>query len=111
MQELLGGALAVRPVGRLVVRGKVEPEWIGELVGGLLPHGARTAEWLDLSGRLVKAFGEGRFDDCRDCADRLEREFGDSALAAVYRASILECSTPAGTPVDGFDGAIRLRDK
>lgn len=111
VRELMGEGITVRPLGRIIVQGKVEPEWIGELIGDRKPHGDKTADWIALSEALTSEYAKGDFAGAEACADRLEREFSDSALAAVYRASILENRGPDGGPREGFDSAIRLSQK
>lgn len=117
VRELAGedGGLVWRPVGRLLVVGKHEPEEVFELVAGAGDHGprgARTGEWIGLTRGAVEAYYKAEFDECLDGWDRLEREFGPSPLAEAYRRSVqLWRAREWGGAPPGFDGTITLTEK
>lgn len=109
-RDLMGDDILVRPLGRIVVKGKSEPEALYELIGHRTPKGERTQDWIQLTERSVLAYIAGRFDDCLAGFDQLERGFGEKALADIYRSSI-EMIRAEGGPGDDFDGAVVLTDK
>ncbi|MEM8835008.1 MAG: CHASE2 domain-containing protein [Planctomycetota bacterium] len=109
-RDLIGEDILVRPLGRIVVKGKSEPESLFELIGHRTPKGERTLDWIQLTEESVLAYITGKFDDCLAGFDQLEREFGEKALTGIYRSSI-EMIRAQGGPGEEFDGAVVLTDK
>jgi len=107
VRELVGDRFRVRPIGRVVVKGKKQFETLYELIGDRLPKGDRTEAWIQRTEEGVNAFLEQKFDICLDLMDTLESEFGDSALAEVYRRAVA-LAKESGEP---FQGTIVLTEK
>lgn len=99
-----------RTLGKVVVKGKKEDEWLYELVGDLEPHGPATDEWLEMTEEAVNHYMGRRFDQCLSAFDVLTKRFGDKKLAALYRASI-EAWRARPDIDDAFTGAIVLTEK
>lgn len=109
-RELARMTSAFRLIGRVVVKGKTEPETLYEPIGGMMPKGNRTPEWIILSNDAVGAYIAGDFDKALDLFDRLEEEFGDHELAEKYRESIAQVRAEGGPGAD-FKGTIVLSEK
>lgn len=105
--ELMGGGIPVRPVGRVVVKGKTQYETLFEVIGDRLPHAERTKEWISRTEEAVRAYQNGDFEASHRLWATLEAEFGDSALAEVYRHSI-GLAIAGGQP---FEGTVVLTEK
>lgn len=100
----------VRMIGRVVVKGKTEPETLWEPIGDMKPKGEKTADWIRLTNEAVQAYIDGDFDRATPLFDRLESEFDDGELAARYRDSMAAVRERGG-PEPGFDGTIVLTEK
>ncbi len=107
VRELIGDRFRVRTIGRVVVKGKKQFETLYELVGERKLKGDRTVDWIGRTEEGVRAFLEQEFDRCLDLMDTLESEFGDSALAEVYRRAVA-LARESGEP---FEGTIVLTEK
>jgi class 3 adenylate cyclase/CHASE2 domain-containing sensor protein len=110
VKRLMETDLPVRLMGRVVVKGKTEPETLWEPVGSRTPRGPRTAEWITATNNAVEAYIRGDFAASRAGFDALEREFAERTLAELYRHS-MDAVEEAGGPGAGFDGSIVLKDK
>ncbi|TVQ60741.1 MAG: CHASE2 domain-containing protein [Phycisphaerales bacterium] len=110
VRELLSENVRTRRLGRLKMVGKHEWVEILELLGDRRPHGDRTEEWIRLTEAGVDAFIGGDFDLCERNFGMLEKDFGDTALAGLYRRSIAALRDAGATPPD-FDGSISLVEK
>lgn len=107
---LAGLASGARLIGKIIVKGKTEPETIWEPIGERRPKGERTSEWIELTTRAVEAYIARDFEGALAGFDVLDREFGDRDLAQKYREAIREISEQGG-PGPGFVGAIVLSEK
>jgi adenylate cyclase len=106
--ELAGDRFLVRPIARMVVKGKTEWEMTYEL---LAPAEAATDDQRRLAAlttEMFDAYVAARFADCAAAADRLEAAFGPSKLAALYRDA---CAQHQASPPADFQGQIVLREK
>lgn len=109
-RSLIGPDLRVRPVGRVVLKGKVEYETLYELIGARTPRGDRTDEWISVTEDAVNAYISGRLEECLGHLARLREEFGDSIFAEVYRHSI-DLLVSSGGPPPGWQGTVVLTEK
>lgn len=109
-RSLIGPDLRVRPVGRIVLKGKVEYETLYELIGDRTPRGDRTDQWISVTEDAVEAYIGGRLEECLGHLTRLREEFGDSVFAEVYRHSI-DLLTSSGGPPPGWQGTVVLTEK
>lgn len=113
-RDLVGAEFACRTIGDVKVKGRTGATRLYELVGDLNPKGERTAEWIALSDEAARRYAAGDFTGALAAFDRLDREFGDRVLAALYREQIAEWQAqpagPDGRP-EGFDGSIVLTEK
>ncbi len=109
-RELAGMTAGLRLIGRVVVKGKTEPETLWEPIGEMKPKGERTGEWIGLTDEAVKAYIGGDFDRSLSLFERLESEFGDHELAHKYQESMAEVRAQGG-PGAGFKGTIVLSEK
>ena len=109
-RSLIGPDLRVRPVGRVVLKGKVEYETLFELIGARKPRGDRTDEWISVTEDAVEAYIGGRLEECLGFLARLREEFGDSVFAEVYRHSI-DLLVSSGGPPPGWQGTVVLTEK
>jgi adenylate cyclase len=98
--ELINGTdVPARHLGRVVVVGQSTPTTIFEV----LPPGS-PPELIELTQRVVEAFGAGKFDEAKEALDELEKRCGSSGMVDVYRDAIAN--------VRGvFDGVLYLRSK
>lgn len=109
-RELAGVSEGIRLIGKVVVKGKTEPETLWEPIGSRRPQGARTDEWITLTNDAVRAYIAGDFARSLELFERLEREFEDHELSARYRESI-DHIRASGGPGEGFNGSIILSEK
>jgi class 3 adenylate cyclase len=109
-RALAGLEKNARLIGKIVVKGKTEPETLWEPVGEMQTKGPRTAEWISLSNDAVRAYMAGDFNRAEGLFARLEAEFGERELAGIYRSAI-EGFRRTGGPPAGFDGTIVLTEK
>ncbi|MDX2115048.1 MAG: adenylate/guanylate cyclase domain-containing protein [Planctomycetota bacterium] len=109
-RTLAGISTGVRLIGRVIVKGKTEPETLWEPIGDSRPRGDRTAEWVALTTDAVQAYIDADFDRALALFDRLESDFADRELADKYRRSIADVRA-AGGPGPEFLGTIVLTDK
>lgn len=110
VRELTGDALPARLIGRVVVKGKTEPETLYEPIGNRRPKGERTAEWIELTNQATRAYISGDFPAARRLLARLQAEFDEGHLAEIYEES-MQAIERAGGPGRGFDGALVLKEK
>jgi class 3 adenylate cyclase len=106
--ELLSGQFLLRPVARLVVKGKAEAVMTFEplaLIEAATPSQKQLAE---RTTAMFDHFVGGRFAECIVAAAALEEAFGPSKLAAIYRNL---CNTYLGSPPTDFCGHIVLSEK
>jgi adenylate cyclase len=107
--ELLGDKFLVRPVGKLQVVGKREGVMTYEPLAPLDEATAQQRVLCAISAEMVAAFAARDFGKCVEVADRMEREFGPSNLAALYRRTGREyLENPPGTE---FAGSLILTEK
>lgn len=109
-RELAGMTSGYRLIGRVVVKGKTEPETLYEPIGDMKPKGDRTGEWIKATDEAVGAYIAGDFDRALGLFDRLDKEFGDHELAEKYRDSIALVREQGGPGAD-FKGTIVLSEK
>jgi adenylate cyclase len=110
VRELTGDAIPARLIGRVVVKGKTEPETLYEPIGTRRPKGPRTEEWITLTNQATQAYISGDFPTARRLLARLQAEFDEGPLAEIYEES-MEAIERAGGPGLGFDGALVLKEK
>lgn len=109
-KELIDGAMLTRPVGRLVVVGKSQPESVYELLN---TRDAATDEQRDLAAattEAVDAYYAADFAACRERFESLADRFGRTKLVERYLdacAAHLEANTAA----ENFDGTLVLTQK
>ncbi len=99
-----------RPLGRVRVKGKLEPVGVFELVGDLAPFGDRTGDWIATTERLISAYQAGDFDACDSVIAQYAMDFGDSALLDLYRDAMIEWSARVDR-AEAFDGCVELKEK
>ncbi len=99
-----------RFLGKVLVKGKKDEEWLYELVGDLTPKGDRTALWIAATEEAVDAYIQGRLDKADDLFTALESNFDDTKLSALYKNSIQGWRRRSDFD-DKFDGAIQLTEK
>lgn len=109
-RALAGIKERMRHIGRVIVKGKTEPETLWEPIGDMQPKGPRTDEWIALSNSAVEAYITGDFQQAENLLLMLETEFGDRELVGLYRAAIA-AARAAGGPAAGFKGTIVLTEK
>lgn len=109
-RELAGLNGSIRLIGKVVVKGKTEPETLWEPIGSRRPMGDRTEDWIRLSNDAVRAYCAGDLDTAQTLFDRLESEFGDADLAEKYREAMAEVRAQGG-PGPDFNGTIVLSEK
>ncbi|MBX9735286.1 MAG: adenylate/guanylate cyclase domain-containing protein, partial [Phycisphaerales bacterium] len=99
-----------RPLGRVRVKGKLEPVGVFELVGDLVPFGPRTADWIATTERLIRSYQAGDFDACDSVIAQYAADFGDSALLDLYRDAMIEWAARVDR-AEAFDGCVELKEK
>lgn len=99
-----------RRLGRVRVKGKLEPITVFELVGDLQPKGERTQAWIDLTEKLVGAYERGDFDACDAAIMEYQQSFGDSPLLDLYRSHMIEWASRVDR-AEAFDGCVELKEK
>jgi len=110
MRARMGDDLLVRPLGRIVVKGKTESQMLYELIGDRAPHGGDTEAWIETTREGVDAYISGDFEKSLRAFEILNVKFNETLLAGLYRRSI-EHVKSAGSPLSDFDGSIVLSDK
>lgn len=110
VKQLMGIELPMRLMGRVIVKGKTEPETLWEPIGSRQPRGERTAAWIDACNAAVEAYIRGDFKASRQLFDQLEQMFDEPVLAELYRHSMDAVEAEGGPPAD-FDGSIVLKEK
>jgi class 3 adenylate cyclase len=107
--ELLGDKFLLRPVGKLQVVGKTEGVMTYE---PLAPIDEATLEdrlVAASSAEIIAAFIARDFARCIQAADQMEKQFGPSNLAALYRKTAEQfLITPPG---EEFSGNLILTEK
>lgn len=106
----MGEGLLVRPLGRIVVKGKSQPQMIHELIGDRKPKGEATGAWVDATREGVEAYISGDFARSLRAFEKLNVDFGEQRLVEIYRRSIAQAESEDG-PLSDFDGSIRLSEK
>jgi class 3 adenylate cyclase/CHASE2 domain-containing sensor protein len=107
--ELAGDRFLLRAVGKLQVAGKTEGVMTYEAMAFAAEADDRQRLLKALTDAMVHPFLHGDFHGSLAAAERLEREFGLSKLASLYRRQCqMHIDTPPG---DGFDGTIVLTEK
>ncbi|MBL8745333.1 MAG: CHASE2 domain-containing protein [Phycisphaerae bacterium] len=109
-RSLAGMTAGVRLIGRVVVKGKTEPETLWEPIGTMKPKGERTADWVRLTTEAVQAYIDADFDRSLALFDRLEKEFEDHEMAHKYRDAIADVRERGGAEGE-FKGTIVLSEK
>ncbi|MFN0011223.1 MAG: CHASE2 domain-containing protein [Phycisphaerales bacterium] len=99
-----------RFLGKVLVKGKKDEEWLYELIGDLTPKGDQTAAWIEATEAAVDAYIQGRLDKAEDLFAQLETQFDDKKLAGLYKASINLWRRRSDFDSE-FDGAIQLTEK
>ena len=99
-----------RFLGKVLVKGKKDEEWLYELVGDLTPKGDRTPQWIEATEAAVDAYIQGRLDKADDLFSELETHFDDKKLSGLYKNSI-QLWRRRSDFEDKFDGAIQLTEK
>jgi adenylate cyclase len=110
VKQLMGVELPMRLMGRVVVKGKTEPETLWEPIGSRTPRGERTPAWITASNDAVEAYIRGDFLASRRLFDVLEQTFDEPVLADLYRHS-MDAVEAEGGPGENFDGSIVLKEK
>lgn len=109
-RTLVGESMAVRPIGRIVLVGKGEPETVYELIGERKLKGERTKDWISVTEDAVNAYIGGRLEECEQVLRRLREEFGDAKLVHVYEESIAAVRAAGGVGPK-WSGAVILTEK
>lgn len=99
-----------RFMGKVLVKGKKDEEWLYELVGDLKPKGDQTPQWIEATEAAVDAYIQGRLDKAEDLFVQLETHFDDKKLSTLYQNSI-QLWRRRSDFEDKFDGAIQLTEK
>lgn len=99
-----------RFLGKVLVKGKKDDEWLYELVGDLQPKADRTPAWIAATEEAVDAYIQGRLDKAEDLFAQLEETFDDKKLAAIYKNSISLWRRRVDFD-NAFDGTIQLTEK
>jgi adenylate cyclase len=107
--EMLDGKFLYRAVAKLKVVGKEEAVMVYEPLEFADRATDGQHELARCSAQITEAFAAGRFDDCLRTIDELERAFGPSKLAELYRS--LASRYLQDPPPAGFDGRIVLTEK
>jgi adenylate cyclase len=107
--ELLGERFLVRLVGKLQVAGKSQPVLTYEALCESVD--ATTDEKLlaELTGEMVHAYFDSRFERCLATIDRLEGQFGEETLTRLYRHLCQRHQSEP--PAEAFAGQIVLAEK
>jgi len=99
-----------RALGRVRVKGKLEPVGVYELVGDLAPFGERTPQWILTTERLIATYQAGDFDACDSVIAEYTGAFGNSALLDLYRDAMIEWAARVDR-AEAFDGCVELKEK
>ncbi|MBL0927194.1 MAG: CHASE2 domain-containing protein [Phycisphaerales bacterium] len=107
-RELLGPRFAVRPIGRIVVKGRRHDEMLFELLGDRRPFGEQTPAWIAAHERLVAAAATGDLAATEAALADLTARFGPSPLARLYRHAM---DLARGSPEQPWTGTLVLEEK
>jgi class 3 adenylate cyclase/CHASE2 domain-containing sensor protein len=109
--ELLRGRYLVRPLARLQVVGKTEPETTYEPLAPMEEATDRMRQLVKMTTAVFDPYVAGRFADCIAAIDRLLAEFGEASqgkLCGLYRQM---CTEYLENPPQEFHGQIKLESK
>ena len=107
--ELVGDLFLLRPIGRLQVVGKTQGVMTYEPLCAADDATDGQKQLATASGAVVDAYVAADFPACLKAVDRLESEFGQSKLTALYRD--LATAYTDSDPGDSFSGEIVLEAK
>jgi len=110
MRAKMGDDITVRPLGRIVVKGKSEPVMIHELLGDNTPRGSDTQGWIETTRTGVEAYIAGDFEKSLRAFEELNVKYKEVNLVEMYRRSISHMQSQKGTLSD-FNGSIVLSEK
>ncbi len=108
-RDLIGDRFLVRPIGKIVVKGKSEDVMCYEAICDIAEASAQQILHAQLSAKLVEAFLAGEFDDCTLICDELEEKTLDVEFATTYRKLCTKHLTEGFEGV--FNGQIVLSEK
>jgi class 3 adenylate cyclase len=109
--ELLRGRYLVRPLARLQVVGKTEPETTWEPLAPIEKATDRMRKLVEMTTAVFDAYVAGRFAECLTEIERLLGEFGEGSqgkLCGLYRQM---CEEFLANPPQEFHGQIKLESK
>jgi class 3 adenylate cyclase/CHASE2 domain-containing sensor protein len=106
--ELCRGQFLLRPVARLIVKGKSEPVMTYEPIARMDAATDVEKELAAMSAAVFDHFISSRFAGCMAAADALEEKFGPAVFAKLYRD--LSARYQANPP-ENFEGNIVLDAK
>jgi class 3 adenylate cyclase len=106
--ELLKGQFLLRPIARLVVKGRIKVVMALEPLAHIEQATEEQIRLADLTANVFDAYLAGDFKQCMAAADALEEVFGPSRLVEIYRDA---CRTHLATPPKQFDGSVTLGEK
>jgi len=107
--ELVEPRMLARPIGRLQVVGRTEPETVYELLARRSEATADQRELAERTAEAVAAFVDGDFLQCGDLFQQIAERHGRTRLVDVYQQACnryLEEGAPSG-----FRGALVLTAK
>ena len=110
LREKMGEDITVRPLGKIVVKGKSEPVMIHELLGDNTPKGPDTEGWIETTRTGVEAYIAGDFKKSLQAFEKLNVTYKETNLVEIYRRSISHMQSESGTLSD-FNGSIVLSEK
>ena len=94
----LGGAVKMRPVDRVIVKGKTEPVEI------FTPCENDTV--IDISARAIAAYRARRWDESEALWREVSKLLADDGVAAIYLERIARCRTIS--PEEPWEAAVEL---
>ena len=107
--ELIGDRYLLRPIGRLQVVGKSEGVMVYEPLIDAQSATQEQQRVVALSKGIVDHYIAGKFEDCIESIEAMNRELGPHKLADLYRQQCEEHM--ANPPENGFHGHIVLTSK
>ena len=99
-----------RPVGKIVVVGRSEPEPVHELIETHAEASEQQRDLAEATERAVQAYESAAFAECIELFDAMAERFGQNKLAARYQDACRE-HLQAGTPAEDFPGTLVLTSK
>ena len=108
--ELVNDQMLTRPIGRIVVVGRDEPEPVFELLNSNPQATDDQRQFAEATTRAVETYYRAAFTECIDQFQALSDQFGHTALVDRYIESCRQHLEQSTAP-DLFDGSIILTEK